>query len=124
MGRAWLFGVAHRVVGNQYRGRKRRARLPGRLAVGDPPVRSDGVPIRDDELDRLMEALGSLSETDQELLRLSSWDRLSRAEIAYVLGIKENAVDQRLHRARARLRTRLDQIKTHSTSVAPKEAST
>lgn len=124
MGRAWLFGVAHRVVGNQHRGRRRRASLSRRLAaVGDPLARIDTVPVGDDELDKLMEAMSSLTGTDQELLRLSSWDGLSRAEIAYVLGIKPNAVDQRLHRARSRLRTRLDQIKAHSASVAPKEAS-
>ncbi len=44
----------------------------------------------------LLTALDGLSRTDQELLRLSSWDGLTRAEIAHVLGIKENAVDQRL----------------------------
>lgn len=124
MGRAWLFGVAHRVVGNQHRSRRRRAGLSRRLVtVVDPLDRVDPLPVRDDELDKLTEALGSLSGTDQELLRLSSWDRLSRADIAYVLGIKENAVDQRLHRARSRLRARLDRINALTAPVAPKEAS-
>jgi RNA polymerase sigma-70 factor (ECF subfamily) len=48
-----------------------------------------------------------LSQDDLELIRLSSWDGLTRGEIAMVLGIKENAVDQRLHRARARLKSRM-----------------
>jgi DNA-directed RNA polymerase specialized sigma24 family protein len=48
---------------------------------------------------------------------------LTRAEIAHVLGIKENAVDQRLHRARARLKARYDQLGTTSTTANPREAS-
>jgi DNA-directed RNA polymerase specialized sigma24 family protein len=37
---------------------------------------------------------------------------LTRGEIAMVLGIKENAVDQRLHRARARLKSRMARFDT------------
>ncbi len=119
--KAWLFGVAHRVVGSQYRSRQRRNRLSTRLeqtATSEPHVISGG------EFDDLLAALGQLSRTDQELLRLSSWDGLSRTEIATVLDIKENAVDQRLHRARARLRTRLNRLGPGSPQVSPKEAST
>jgi RNA polymerase sigma-70 factor (ECF subfamily) len=75
------------------------------------------------EFEELITALGQLSSTDQELLRLSSWDGLTRAEIAMVLGIKENAVDQRLHRARARLKGRYEQVATSSPTATPKEAS-
>jgi DNA-directed RNA polymerase specialized sigma24 family protein len=45
---------------------------------------------------------------------LSAWDGLTRTEIAVVLGIHENAVDQRLHRARTRLKSRLDRLSTDS----------
>ena len=48
-----------------------------------------------------------MSSNDRELIRLSSWDGLSRGEIAQVLGINENAVDQRLYRARTRLKSRM-----------------
>jgi RNA polymerase sigma-70 factor (ECF subfamily) len=121
LARAWLYGVAYRVVGNQYRGRRRRSRLFARLAAS----RTEGSPVDDPEGEYgdLLAALGQLSQTDQELLRLTSWDSLTRAEIAHVLGIKENAVDQRLHRARARLKARYDQLDTTSTSAKPREAS-
>jgi RNA polymerase sigma-70 factor (ECF subfamily) len=65
-----------------------------------------------------------LSRSDQELLRLSAWDGLGRAEIASVLGIKENAVDQRLFRARARLRARFEQVAAASLDVTHEEAPT
>jgi RNA polymerase sigma-70 factor, ECF subfamily len=119
--KAWLFGVAHRVVGSQYRSRQRRNRLSARLEQTTPQGPGTSSDI---EFDELLTALDQLSKTDQELLRLSSWDGLDRTEIASVLGIKENAVDQRLHRARARLRARLDRIGPGSSQVSPKEAST
>ena len=107
--RAWLYGVAYRVVGNQYRSRQRRHRLATRLQAeeaGGPPMETPADP----EVEVLYQAFDSLSPGDQELLRLSSWEGLTRVEIAQVLGIKENAVDQRLHRARSRLKAGMTQI--------------
>ena len=49
-----------------------------------------------------LEALGTLSEDDQELLKLVAWEELSHGEIAASLGITTNAVAIRLHRARQR----------------------
>lgn len=102
--RAWLFGIAYRVVGNQYRSRLRRHRLATKLgAAADMPSR----PLEFEEFDPLYRAFDRLSMPDREVLRLSAWEGLNRGEIASVLGISENAVDQRLHRARARLKVRL-----------------
>jgi RNA polymerase sigma-70 factor (ECF subfamily) len=84
---------------------------------------ADTEPTTSGDVESLLMALEELSPADRELLRLSSWDGLTRGEIAYVLGIKENAVDQRLHRARARLKTRIDRLNHESSSQEPKEAS-
>lgn len=108
--RAWLLGVAYRVVGNHYRSRKRRARLSDRLVAETPRVTEFEQTIND-ETELLRMALDSLRATDRELLRLAAWDGLTRSEIASVMAIKENAVDQRLFRARSRLRDRLDLLK-------------
>ncbi|HEU5112863.1 MAG TPA: sigma-70 family RNA polymerase sigma factor [Acidimicrobiia bacterium] len=118
--RAWLFGVAHRVVGGQYRSRERRSRLAVRLEQASDSNPVDFEPPGD--IDALLTALHGLSRTDQELLRLSSWDGLTRNEIAQVLGIKENAVDQRLHRARNRLKVRFDRLSNEAASLSHKEA--
>lgn len=106
--RAWLFGVAHRVVGNQYRSRARRSKLISTL-IGTRRVAED----RDDatsiaEAEPILDALASLSRTDQEILRMRAWDGLTSREIAGVLGINENSVDQRIFKARSRLRRRLE----------------
>lgn len=122
--RAWLIGVAYKVVGNRYRARRRQLRLWKRLASaeGDGREHREARDLGDPELSSLYTALLGLSETDQELLRLSAWEDLSRIEIAHVLDINENAVDQRLHRARSRLKERL--ARPEDSSNQPREART
>lgn len=123
--RAWLYGVAYRVVANQYRSRRRRTglrtRLQGLAGVGGDDADRD--PTTGTDVDLVLMALDGLSPTDRELIRLSAWDGLTRVEIAQVLGINENAVDQRLHRARARLKTRFDLLVAQSPHTEPREAS-
>jgi RNA polymerase sigma-70 factor (ECF subfamily) len=46
--------------------------------------------------------LDRMSAEDQELLRLALWEGLTPSEMAVVLGITDNAVYIRLHRARQR----------------------
>ena len=120
--RAWLIGVAYKVVGNRFRSRRRRARLTKRIE-SDQLTRGQGSSPPDPDTDLVHVALGKLSPTDQELIRLASWDGLSRFEIADVLGIRVNAVDQRLHRARARLKTHFDHLAAGSQESRSEEAS-
>lgn len=121
--RAWLLGVAYRVVGNHYRSRRRRAQLSDRLLT-ERQVPDDPESSGDVEIELLHRALESLRKGDRELLRMSSWDGLSNGEIAAVIGIKENAIDQRLFRARSRLRNRLDHLKKESPRINARKAST
>jgi RNA polymerase sigma-70 factor (ECF subfamily) len=117
--RAWLLAVAYRVVGNQYRSRRRRSRLSDRLitevSVGGGPVEGEARLVQ--------ETLDSLSKDDREILRMAAWDGLTRTEIAMVIGIKENAVDQRLFRARARFKEHFEQLNKNTPHINPREAS-
>lgn len=101
----WLYGVAYRVVGNQWRGAARHRRLEARMrAVVDQPVAAaDETALDSDACQLVLDALALLSDTDVEVLLLVAWERLSVAEIANVLKIAPNAVTQRLHRARCNL---------------------
>ena len=122
--KAWLFGVAHRVVGNRYRSRRRQRTLSARLQATPTDRDQEAMePGPDPGVELLLAALHGLSATDQELLRLSSWDELSRDEIATVLGINQNAVDQRLYRARSRLRVLFESLANDISRPTPEEAS-
>lgn len=95
----WLYAVARRVLANHRRGSGRRERLAALLRVEDVPT-----PMRlGEDIDGpAFSALGALSPSDQELLRLVAWEELGHQQIGQVLGITPNAVAIRLHRARAR----------------------
>jgi len=100
---AWVYGVARRVLVNQYRGADRRRRLDERMAV-------TATPAADPDLGLVHEALDRLRPDDREILTLSAWDDLDNDEIAVVLGITAAAAAVRLHRARRRLAVELDRV--------------
>lgn len=97
----WLYGVARNCLANAERGVRRRARLAAKLAAEPAPVAGS------DDASAVREALESLPDSDQELLRLWAWEGLGPADIATVLGATPNAVSVRLTRARQKLRDRL-----------------
>ena len=53
-------------------------------------------------------ALAELRGRDREILLLHAWAELSDREIADALGLPIGTIKSRLHRARARLRNRLE----------------
>jgi RNA polymerase sigma-70 factor, ECF subfamily len=101
----WLYGVAYRVLGHQYRGASRSGRLAQKLAsVGADPISlPEEYVVMRDECRLVLEALGSLKPADQEILRLTVWEEISHAEAAVALGISQGAARQRLHEARKNL---------------------
>jgi RNA polymerase sigma factor (sigma-70 family) len=96
----WIYGVARRVLANQYRSAGRRERLPERVGTVAEPA-------DDPDFGFVHDALGRLRTDDREILTLSVWDGLSNDEIAAVFGIRPAAVAVRLHRARERFASRL-----------------
>lgn len=105
--RLWLYGVARRVLANRHRAAQRRTRLGERLAES---LRTELAthPAASGEAAEALRAMGELGEEDRELLLLVSWEELSPAEAARVLGVSSLAARSRLHRARRRLRTLLE----------------
>jgi RNA polymerase sigma-70 factor (ECF subfamily) len=100
----WLYGVGRRVLANQWRGNRRRADLSSRLTAqyaGVVEVEGDVLSAEDRRL--VLEALGRLKESDQEILRLTTWEELSHRQVAATLGCAEPTVAVRVHRARKRL---------------------
>ncbi|WP_432981898.1 RNA polymerase sigma factor [Dactylosporangium sp. CA-233914] len=95
----WLYGVARRLLANHW-----RARQATPVQVGDERllVTADEHSATD-RLADVRRALVTLSDADQELLRLVGWEELSLAEAAAVVGCSRAAAAVRLHRARGRL---------------------
>lgn len=98
--RAWLFGVARRVMLTYLRERTRALHaehastsIPSDAETADLDARTSAV----------HKALQSLAEIDRELIQLTEWEGLRVAEAAMALGLKPGAARVRLHRARRRL---------------------
>jgi len=108
--RPWLYGVARRVLANQRRGEQRRTALGERLRseLAADPYDREPPP----GLDRVAVAFTRLGHTDREILTLAAWEGLDAGQIAVVLGCSRNAARIRLHRARRRLATALDDTRT------------
>jgi RNA polymerase sigma-70 factor (ECF subfamily) len=100
----WCYAVTRGCLANTMRAAARQRRLVARLTLLHPREMSG--PMLDDA--DLYEALGRMSEGDQELVRLWAWERLTPQEIAVVLGGTANAASIRLHRARKKLASMLD----------------
>lgn len=98
--RAWLFGVARRLLFSHGRrvSRDGAAELAAAQLLSQPVHEADqqvGAAVR--------QALARLPESDRELIQLTEWEQLSIAEAAVTLGLKPGTARVRLHRARARL---------------------
>ena len=115
----WLYGVAYRVIGHQWRSTARRRRLEDRLrsVVRRPASAADESVIDGDEYRLVLDAAARLGDTDAEVLRLVAWEQLSVADTAAVLEIAPNAVKQRLHRARRNLAREYRRLESRQTST-------
>ncbi len=118
----WLYGVARNVVHNHNRSARRRRRLAAKMAslapssAPNPEVQV----VRRDEDQRLLTAVDRLKPSERELLRLRTWEELSLAEIAEVVGLSTRAVQSRLARTRKRLAALLEQEERRHTAQTPR----
>jgi RNA polymerase sigma-70 factor (ECF subfamily) len=121
-GLPWLYGVARRLLANQWRARRTApALLPLTGYEADLPAIGPVGPEAVDAARRLgavRAALARLSEADQEILRLVGWEQLEVAEVAVVLGCRRATAAVRLHRARRRLSAELDRPPPAGTAAA------
>lgn len=102
--RPWLLGVARKTLATQRRSRARQHALLTRLTVAQRPAERNEEPGDVGVAD----ALARLSEKDREAVTLVAWDGLSPSEAAAVVGQSPVAFRVRLHRAKRRLRRRLE----------------
>ena len=101
----WLLGIARRVVAEEF---ARRAIAPH----GELPALASPDNLEQGALERLTlaAAVRRLNPRDAELIALRYGADLRVSDVARILGMRKNAVDVALHRARQRLAEILDEL--------------
>ncbi|EHR63172.1 RNA polymerase sigma factor [Saccharomonospora cyanea] len=110
--RPWLYAVAANLARTHGRGERRLLRLRRVLRAEVAHDHADDVTDRladASKLRRVVEAVGTLPKSQRRAAELCLLGDLSFAEAAAVLGIAEVTVRSQISRARARLRTTLEQ---------------
>ncbi|SDI58330.1 RNA polymerase sigma-70 factor, ECF subfamily [Sinosporangium album] len=113
----WLLGTARNLLRKHHHSRAHDVVLMDRIAtlsVVGPPVDSVAEAVQARET--ALSALAQMSERDIEALVLTVWHGLSPAEAAKVTGGSRAAFAVRLHRARKRLATSLQETSTKPAS--------
>ena len=103
----WLFAIAHSKVIDHYRRQRPQAGLESvrELAAEADPVEDVEKRL---ELEKLSAILQTLSDDEQEIIRLRYVADLSFAEIAAALGKREDAVKKSLYRLLARVQSQME----------------
>lgn len=99
--RAWLFGVARNVTGDEYR-RLQRERDGFAAVAVDAALVQDAADRREPGVDGadVRAVVAALPASHREVLMLTYWEGLGATEAGRVLGISRSAVWVRLYRAR------------------------
>ena len=111
--RAWLLTILRRTHLNRVRGRKPVLLRDGESVeltlerVGKPARSVEEVVVSDQFEAVVAEALSALPDKHRQVVTLVDIDGLTYQEAADVLGVPRGTIMSRLHRARARIRTRL-----------------
>lgn len=122
--RAWLFGIARRVVAGHHRSTRRAVRAVRRIDAREL--------LDDDATDRIVaridgqraaraihRSLAALPERQRAVVELVAVDGLALTEAAAALGISAGHARVLYHRARRRLAHALDTPCPHPTEVTP-----
>jgi RNA polymerase sigma-70 factor (ECF subfamily) len=105
--RAWIFGIAHRVLMDRLRAQYTTPPMADveldtlETVPPDPDLR--------ERIDEMESALGTLPAVERDVLALFYLDELSLADIASIAGVPIGTVKSRLFRARQLLRAAMNE---------------
>ena len=121
--RPWLLRIVTNVALNSARAAKRRQAATERLLPDGVPEsglpQPDAAVEADEQAGRVWEAIGGLSDEDQNLIYLRYFLESSEAEAAEAIGRPVGTVKSRMHRALRRLR---QVIEDHYPDLRPQAA--
>ena len=106
---AWLFQIARTTVAGYYRQRQPAVALELADEQQAPDPSPPEAVMRRQELDRLQAALSTLSQREQEIIRLKFGGGLGNQEIAKVLRVRAGHVAGILYRALRKRRVRVEE---------------
>lgn len=98
----WLYRIAINEVTDYYRKNGRSRKLIDEVKLNQDSIFSEDIVIN---YDTLRAGLDLLSESDQNVIILRYFEKLTNREVAEVLGKKEGAVKVQVHRAMQKLKT-------------------
>jgi RNA polymerase sigma-70 factor (ECF subfamily) len=111
--RPWLYAVAGNIARSEFRSRGRFQRALRRVPTGDVTAdHADEVAGRVDDDRRVravLEAVRALPKSEREVVELCLLGDLPTADAAALLGLAEPSIRSRVSRAKARLRTLLEE---------------
>lgn len=98
----WLYRIAINEVTDYYRKNGRSRKLIDEVKLNRDSIFSEDIVIN---YDTLRVGLDLLNESDQNVIILRYFEKLTNREVAEVLGKKEGAVKVQVHRAMQKLKT-------------------
>ena len=104
---AWLFRIARSKMMDHFRRSRREVALEAAEHIVESGDALSSV-IQDEELGRLRSLIGKSSEEERDLIRLRYVAGLSYAEMADLLGRREDAVKKSVYRLLARLQSQME----------------
>jgi RNA polymerase sigma-70 factor (ECF subfamily) len=115
--RAWLFGIATKLIASHRRKEARRYKMLARVGPDSAIDSHESQVVTSVTAQRmrpeLARALATLSPGERDVVFLVAVGELSYGEVAEALGISAGTVGSRLSRARKKLNVVIDQETTH-----------
>ncbi len=110
--RTYLFGIAHNLVYEHIRGRRRAGEIvdPEVASIVDLGASPTSILAARAEENLLVQALRRVPMASQVILELFYWEQFTGAELGVFLGVPEDTARSRLRRARQQLEAVLKQL--------------
>lgn len=104
----WLFVTARNLIANRHRSTERRGALYDKLKAQAPIWSQQATHDLANVDRRLLDAISELSDAEREAFMLVAWDGLDSRRASRAAGCSAATFRMRLHRARRRLRSQLE----------------